>query len=147
MTADDRKLQAELAMRGARQHGSWKERWPCHVDGAVSILSLYIQLRIFFRTGNVNSSSSSTRYQVPGFFPGYMRMRSSPSPKPVSRALELRTRARALLTRFGDGRYAVSHKNFLAHPSTHPCRSVAHAVLTGTYSSAAEAYQVRTYFM
>ena len=109
MTADDGRLQAELALREARQHRAWKERWPCRVDGAAYIVSLYIASYVaLFRTGVVNSSSS--RYQVPGFFPGYVHTRSSPSPEPESSALERRTRARALFTRFGDGRYAVTRR-------------------------------------
>ena len=51
MTAGDGRLQPELALREARQHRAWKEQWPCHVDGAVYIVSLsYVA---FFRTGIV----------------------------------------------------------------------------------------------
>ena len=47
---------------------------------------LYIASYVaFFRTGT-NAYSSSGRYQVPGFFPGYVHTRSSPSPEPESRA-------------------------------------------------------------
>ena len=35
MKAEDETLQAELTLRAARQHWAWKERWPCHTDGAV----------------------------------------------------------------------------------------------------------------
>ena len=31
VTEEDGGLQAELALREARQHRAWKERWPCHV--------------------------------------------------------------------------------------------------------------------
>ena len=90
MTAEDARLQAELAPRRARQHGSWTERWPCHVDGAVYIVSLYIASYVYFvLTGIAYSSSRSSRYQVPGFPPGCLHMRSVPGPEPVSCALEL----------------------------------------------------------
>ena len=86
VTKEDGGLRWELALREARQHRAWKERWPCHVDGAVYIVSLYIASYVaFFRTGT-NAYSSSGRYQVPGFFPGYVHTRSSPSPEPESRA-------------------------------------------------------------
>ena len=42
MKAEDERLQAEWALRAERQHRAWTERWPCHVDGAVYIASLYI---------------------------------------------------------------------------------------------------------
>ena len=73
MTAGDGRLQPELALREARQHRAWKEQWPCHVDGAVCIVSLYIYTYVaFFRTGNVVYSSNSW-YQVTGIFPdGYV---------------------------------------------------------------------------
>ena len=112
MTAEDGRLRAELALRETRQHRAWKERWPCRVDGAVYIVSLYdlyiVSYDSFFRTGIVYSSSS--RYQVPEFFPGYVHTRSSPSPESESSALERRTQARALFTRFGDGQYAVTSR-------------------------------------
>ena len=39
MKAEEERLQqAELALRGERQHRAWKERWPCHADGAVYII-------------------------------------------------------------------------------------------------------------
>ena len=39
MKAEEERLQqAELALRGERQHGAWKGRWPCHADGAVYII-------------------------------------------------------------------------------------------------------------
>ena len=38
---EERLQQAELALRAERQHRAWKERWPCHADGAVYIVSLY----------------------------------------------------------------------------------------------------------
>ena len=109
MKAEGERLQAELALRVERQHRAWKEQWPCNVDGAVYIMSLYIASYVaFFRTGIVYSSSS--RYQVPGVFPGYVHTRSSPSPEPESSALERRTRARALFARFGDGQYAITRR-------------------------------------
>ena len=109
MKAEDERLQVELALRAARQHGAWKERWPCHVHGAVYTVSLYTASYVaLFRTGIVYSSSS--RYQVPRFFLGYMHTRWSPSPEPESSALERRTRARALFTRLRDGRYAVTRR-------------------------------------
>ena len=75
ITAEDGMLQAELALREARQHRAWKERWPCHVDGAVYIVSLFIASYVvaFFRAGIVYSNSS--RYQVSGYFPGYVHTR------------------------------------------------------------------------
>ena len=55
MKAGDERLQAELALRAARQHRAWKERWPCHVDGAVYLIaSLCIDSYVAsFRTGIV----------------------------------------------------------------------------------------------
>ena len=54
MTAEDGRLRAELALRETRQHRAWKERWPCRVDGAVYIVSLYdlyiVSYDSFFRT-------------------------------------------------------------------------------------------------
>ena len=127
MMAEDGRLQVELALREARQHQAWKEEWPCHVDGAVYIVSLYIASYVaFFRTGIVYGSSS--RYQVPGFPPGYVHTRSSPSPEPESSALERGSRARALFTRFGDGRYAVTRRT-----SSRTRAARLHA-FTGTYS-------------
>ena len=106
MKAEGERLQAELALRVERQHRAWKEQWPCNVDGAVYIMSLYIASYVaFFRTGIVYSSSS--RYQVPGVFPGYVHTPSNPSPDPDLSALEHRTRTRAPFNRFG---YAVSRQ-------------------------------------
>ena len=42
VTEEDGGLQAELALREARQHRAWKERWPWHVDGAIYTVSLCI---------------------------------------------------------------------------------------------------------
>ena len=59
MRAEDEMLQAKLALRGERQHRAWKERWPCHIDGAVYIMPLYNALQVtFIRTGVVYSSNS-----------------------------------------------------------------------------------------
>ena len=77
-------------------------RWCClHCVATHSFVCL-------FRTGVVYSSSS--RYQVPDFFLGHVHTRSSPSPESGSSALERRTQARALFTRFGDGQYAVTSR-------------------------------------
>ena len=132
MTAEDGSLQAELALREARQHRAWKERWPCHVDVAVYIVSLHIASYVaFFRTGIVYSSSS--RYQVPGYFPAYVHTRSSPSPESESSALERRIRARALFTRFGDRRYAVTRRTS-SRTLTLTLMSLGCIAFTGTYS-------------
>ena len=40
-TVEERLQQAELALRAERQHRAWTERWPCHADGAIYIVSLY----------------------------------------------------------------------------------------------------------
>ena len=84
--------------------------------------------------------ADSSRYQVPGF-PGYMHMRSNPSPEPESCALELWARARALLTRFGEGRYAVTHRT---SSRTRARIRVARLRMPHLFvHTAAEVYQVR----
>ena len=65
----------------------------------------------FLRTASVYSNNS--RHQAPGTSPGNVHKRSSQSLEPKSSALESGTRSRVLVTRFVDGRYAVTPQTSL----------------------------------
>ena len=119
MKAEDERLHAKLAMRAARQHRAWKERWPCHVDGAVYsyIVSLYIASYVaFLCTGIVCSSSS--RYQVQEYaLEPESRARVEPEPSSLDSEMD----------------DTLSLAEIPREPE-HPSESLGCRAFTGTYS-------------
>ena len=101
-------------------------------------MSLYIASCVaFFRTVIVYSSNN--RYQVPGFFPGYVhtlrtRVRDPRSSPPRS-SLGSEPESSSLDSEMDDTLYSP---NLRSNPSTHPCRSIGEHLLVHT----AEVYQV-----
>ena len=88
ITPEYGRLQAELALRGPRQHRSWKEPWPGHVDGYVYIVSLYIASYVSFVLV-FYTAAAGIRYQ-------------GLSPPAHAYALEPDSRSRVLCARASD---------------------------------------------
>ena len=84
VTEEDGGLQAELALREARQHRAWKERWPCHVCRLCCLHRIYtwICMLSFVPVFYAAVGTPHIRYQ--DVFPGTcIRDRArAPSPSP-----------------------------------------------------------------
>ena len=119
-----------MALRKARQHRAWKERWPCHVDGAVYIVSLHIASYVYFVPVLYTAVAAGIRYQI--FFSGTcIRARARvPSPGPLRSSVGPELEPSSLDSEMDDTLSLAE----LPRAPEHASMSLGCIAFTGTYS-------------